>query len=626
MRLISATLVALLAGPMLWVAAPVVADAGVATRPTQTIDPTTTTSLSAVTPCRLLDTRRTPDAGRLGAQTRRIQVAGRCGVPIDARSVAVTIVAIEPVRDGFVTMWPTGAARPTASNVNFAPGNTVANSAVVELGAGGAVDVYVHAPVDLVVDVTAAFVPAATSTSGRFVPVEPTRLLDTRRTGQRGSTALRVPRPAGVDPDAVALAITITVVDASRPGFLTVHPQGSPRPLASVVNADLLDRTRANAMFAALGPDGLAVHRHMATDVVIDLWGWFTGASAPDATDGLFVPQPPTRVWDSRSSHDPVHPGGTIEKRLVPPKAAAMVANVTAVDMTRRGFVAAWAAGTPRPEVSSLNHRWPKPVAALTVSRTSTRGVAFHAHGGGAHLVVDLSGWFVGSPVAATGAVPSNRPPGATARVAVVSDSAFAGIRWNGALDRLQGAVFDARLESCRRVIGRSCRGREGYAPRNAIDEVRSLPFGYDIVVIATGYNDFAPFFPLGVDGVIEAARERGVQRVVWVTHREAVTYRAPGGLAYGSTFASHNRALRAAVASGSYPELTLADWHRYTIERPWWMTADGVHLNQVGARAAAEFVSRTIAAMNRRACPSGIGGVPAPGGWCARPDVTGPP
>jgi hypothetical protein len=203
-----------------------------------------TTALEPVTPCRLFDSRETPDAGRLDARTWRIQVAGRCAVADGARAASFVVTATGAASSGFVIVWPAGASRPLASNLNFGPGNTVANSAVVQLGPGGAVDVHVHAAVDVVIDVTAAFVPAVSSTAGRFVAVEPQRLLDTRTTGQRGSTELRIPLPDGVPDDAVALAVTVTVVDAARRGYVTVHPVGEPRPLASVVNADALNRIR----------------------------------------------------------------------------------------------------------------------------------------------------------------------------------------------------------------------------------------------------------------------------------------------------------------------------------------------------------------------------------------------
>jgi hypothetical protein len=602
-------------------------DAGTATSPTQQVVAASTAALQPVTPCRLFDSRRTPDAGRLDGQTWRIQVTGRCEVEAGASAAALVIAVTDPAALGHVTVWPAGGPRPLVSNLNFARGNTLSNSAVVQLSASGAIDVYITSSAGVVVDVTAGFVPAATAAAGRFVPTRPQRLLDTRRTGQWGSSEVRVPLPNGVPADATALAVTVTAVGAAAPGHLTVYPAGRPRPLAAAVNVDALNRVRANAGFVPVSSEGFMIFRAMPTDVVIDLWGWFTGPSADAIAEGLFIPQAPQRVWDSRRSLDPLHAGGTLEKRFVPAGGAAMVANVTAVDTTAAGHLSIWPAGTPQPVVSSLNHRWPQPTGALTIARTSDRGVAFFAFGGGAHIVVDLAGWFTGAPEAATLPPPPNSPPSGRTPVIMVSDSAFAGIRWNGALGYLSGAAFDARLESCRRVIGVSCRGREGYAPPTAIQEIESVRVGqFKTAVIATGYNDFASLFPIGVDQLIRTARAKGIERVIWVTHREDVTYRSPGGASYTEVFRSHNRALRNAVASGLYPELTLADWKTYTTNRSWWLTPDGVHLTSSGARAAAEYTSRLLAATERRSCPGVVGGAAAPGGWCAHPDVTGPP
>ena len=351
------------------------------------------------------------------------------------------------------------------SNLNFVRGNTVANSAVVQLSGAGTIDVYTSVPADVIVDVTAVFAPApGPVASGRFIASAPQRLLDTRSIGARGTGELRVPLPPGVAPDAVALAVSVTAVDAAAPGFLTAYPAGTSRPDVSVVNTDRFNTTRANALFVPVTPDGIAVFRSMDTDVIVDLWGWFTGPSAASSTDGLFVPQSPSRVWDSRGSLDPLNAGGTVEKVATPPSAAAVVLNLTAVEPTRPGFMSVHAAGTALPNVSSLNYRWRQPVAALTVSAVSSRGLAVYSFAG-SHVLIDVAGWFTGVPVGATEPPrPNPGPPGNT-EVIFISDSSFAGIRWNGALPYLQGAAFDNRLESCRRLFSTSCRGREGYAP-----------------------------------------------------------------------------------------------------------------------------------------------------------------
>jgi len=585
------------------------------------------TVLAPVTPCRLFDSRETPDAGRIDGSSWRVQVTERCDVPVGARAAAISIVATDVRGPGFVTVWPSGSPRPTASNLNYVNGGVVANSALVRLGGGGTIDVYTHGPAQIVVDVTGVFVDATgPSASGRYVPVGPSRLLDTRTTRQRGSSELRIPLPSGVPLDATALAVSITAVDAARGGFLTAYPAGTERPLVSVVNTDTNNRTRASLSLVPVTKDGFVVYRHMTTDVVVDVWGWFTGASAELSTSGMFVPQAPVRVWDSRSSFDPVNAKGTVEKQLAPVGAAAVIANVTVTEAVGAGFVSVYAAGTDRPFVSSLNYRWAHPVAALALTQVSDRGAGFYASEG-VHAIVDVAGWFTGSPVAASTDVAPNAFPPATSPVIVISDSAFAGIRWNGALGYLQGAAWDARLESCRRLVGPSCRGREGYAPPNAVVELSTVPQGaYRTLVVATGYNDWSGLFPLGVDSVIAQARAKGIDRVVWLRYREQVGYVSPGGVSNRASFAVNNRYLQSVVSSARYPEIVLADWDGYSRSRDSWLAPDGVHLVAAGAPEAAMYLSRKLAFLERRPCPPAIGGPTTPGGWCADPDVTGPP
>lgn len=591
--------------------------------------PAPATRLQPVAPCRVFDTRLDSNSGRLDSTTWRVQLAGRCGVPDDARAVAISLVATNVGGQGFLSVWPSGSPRPDVSNLNFERMNTIANSAVVQLGQSGSVDVFSWAPADIVIDVTGAFVDAPSgATAGRFVPADPVRVLDTRLSGQRGTSELRVPLPAGVPADATAVAVNLTAVDAADVGFagyLTAYPAGGIRPDTSVLNTDRHNPTRANTVFLPVTADGFVIFRYMPTDVLVDFWGWFTGPSAASSTEGLFVPQAPVRVWDSRASNDPLHADGTLERAIAPPGTAAIVANVTAVDSVDSGFVTVHPAGVPRPVVSSLNARWRAPVAALTVARASTRGVSFYSSAG-AHILVDVAGAFLGDPVAAPLPPPANAFPAPDTSVVMVSDSSFAGIRWNGALGFLQGAAWDARLESCRRLIGASCSGREGYAPRTAVAELSTLPYGYEVAVIVTGYNDYASMFPSGLDAVIKTARAKGIERVVWLTYREDVGYVSPSRISYAATFASNNRTIAAAVASGDYPELIVADWNLYTAGSAGWLTADGVHLTVSGARAGAEYASRKLAALERRPCPPAIGGASAPGGWCADPDLTGRP
>ena len=585
------------------------------------------TTLAPIAPCRLADTRDADGGQRLDAHTIRVDVIGECEIPDGATAAAFTVTAVDTTAAGYVTMYPTGIERPLAANINADKLATVTNSAVVVLGEAGSVDVYHSGEGDIVVDVTAVFVPRSTAVAeGRFVPVGPRRLADTRTSGQRGADDLVVDTSAVVPADAVAVAVTVTAVRAVGPGYVTAWTAGEPEPDTATLTVDVLNDTRAaTAIVASLGDStGLAIHRSTTMDIVVDITGYFTGASVDPGVEGMFVPQAPTRAFDTRTSDQPLHPDGTMEVALSDDDdVSAVVTNLAATAMTRPGYITAWPAGTPRPTTSSLNATWRSPLSSFAIIALSDRGAALFSNAG-THVVVDVAGHFTGVRQTASEPPATNSPPNNGGRVLFVSDSSFAGIRWTGALSSLVGADFDSRLESCRRLSGSSCRGREGYTPYTAAYEVTRAGPGYDTLVIATGYNDYAGTFPRGFEAVMTAARANGTRRVVWLTYREPVGYTSPRGASNASTFVANNRHLDVALASGSWPELELASWNTYTANRSSWLTPDGVHLTYQGGRGAASYVSRKLAALDRRVCPDGAPGPATSGGWCADPDVTG--
>ncbi len=93
----------------------------------------------AVSPCRLADTR--PASPLLPGQPRTFAVVGACGIPAEAKAVAVNLTAVAPNGPGHLVAWPTGTQKPGTSNLNYNPGVTRSNNGVVELGSGGQIDV-----------------------------------------------------------------------------------------------------------------------------------------------------------------------------------------------------------------------------------------------------------------------------------------------------------------------------------------------------------------------------------------------------------------------------------------------------------------------------------------------------
>lgn len=585
-----------------------------------------------VAPCRLVDTRDSVDQpGPRWPATRDldVRVAGRCGVGDDAVAAALVVTVVDPAGPGFATVYPRGD-RPGTSTVNYRTGEVVANLQLTRL-AQGAVQVHSMAATHLVVDVTGWFRPAGSAGddgSGRYVALAPERVVDTRAAARPAPrTAVRV--ETGVPDGAVAVAVNLTTAETEEADVFTVYAAGTRRPSGSVLNVDRPDQMRAASVLVPVRDGEFDVYTAFGNHVIVDLLGYFTGPTDDPGDAGLFVPVEPFRLVDTRAAAGPaggprLWDGGAREWGMPHDRLAAtdgevgaLALNVTVTGTEDPGFVSLAAARTEPTGTSTVNYS----TAQQTVANAAIVGVSGHGIQAAAHeathLVVDATGWFTGAPVAATTGAPVNRPP-ADRKVTIITDSAFAGVRWSGGLPGLQGFVADHRMESCRRLVAPSCRGREGYRPRTVVSELATLTGvgPEDIVVIATGYDDWWQSFDRDFDTVVTAARAAGFHHIVWTTFRTDVSYH---GL--GAYYALMNEVLRAKEASGRYPDVRIWDYAGYTASAPGWFTSDGIHLTRLGAFGTADWISRQVRAFDDRACPQPW----APGGGvddpCPDPD-----
>ncbi|MFN8021331.1 MAG: hypothetical protein U0Q03_07370 [Acidimicrobiales bacterium] len=130
----------------------------------------TGSTFGGLTPARLLETRTDPGLGTAdgqylaggalsGDRTLDLPVLGRGGVPASGvGAVALNVTATQPSAGSFLTIYPTGRTRPTASNLNTSPGNTVSNMVIVPVGVNGMISLYnLAGSVHLVVDVLGWF-------------------------------------------------------------------------------------------------------------------------------------------------------------------------------------------------------------------------------------------------------------------------------------------------------------------------------------------------------------------------------------------------------------------------------------------------------------------------------------
>lgn len=119
--------------------------------------------LAPLTPCRVVDTRDA--AGEWGGPslaagaTRTFTIAGRCGVPADARAATLNVTVTNASAAGSLTVFPGTGAAPGTSTVSFAAGKTRAVNATIGL-VNGVLSVANHqasGTVDLIVDVSGSF-------------------------------------------------------------------------------------------------------------------------------------------------------------------------------------------------------------------------------------------------------------------------------------------------------------------------------------------------------------------------------------------------------------------------------------------------------------------------------------
>jgi hypothetical protein len=386
-----------------------------------------TTAYTAIDPVRVLDTRLNLGlSGRSSAgQTRTLKVGGVTPVPATATAVVLNLTIDDTGGPGFVTVWPTGVTQPTASSINsYIGGQTVANLVTVQLGTDGNLSIYTHMATNLVADVQGYYTPQVSAAAGRFVTTPITRIIDTRRTNTPlpagGALDINVGTGSSIPNSASAAVLNVTVTETFGAGFFTVYPQGGTLPTVSNLNAGSAGATVANQVIVRLNAGLITVFSQRGGHVIVDVSGYYTGASAPNSTDGLFVPVVPGRLIDTRPIGLKPSPrrvlqataAGTFGVPLV--GVGAISANVTVDATSGPGFFTAWPARQYRPLASTVNATGVgQTIANHAIVQLSDGGVNLFTQSGG-HIVVDVTGYFlgIGLPPTTPAAVPLRAPSG----------------------------------------------------------------------------------------------------------------------------------------------------------------------------------------------------------------------
>jgi hypothetical protein len=211
------------------------------------------------------------------------------------------------------------------------------------------------------------------------------------------SRSFAIPNSAcGIPTDAASYSLSIAVVPHGPLGYLTLWPSGQPEPFVSTLNS-FDGRIKSNAAIVPAGSGGaVSAFATDATDVVIDINGYF----APLGAGGLSLyPVAPCRVVDTRPVGGSQPFTGTRNVNVagapcgIPATARAFVLNATVVPPGPLGYITMWPHGQPQPLASTLNALDGAVTNNLAIAPSQNSSISIFA-ANPTDLILDISGYF----------------------------------------------------------------------------------------------------------------------------------------------------------------------------------------------------------------------------------------
>lgn len=276
-------------------------------------------------PYRIVDTRggtaSAYSGDTLGPKgTLTVNVLGKGGIPgFGVSAIVANVTVTNTTSLSYLTVWPSGTTMPTASNLNWTQGQTVANRVTVPLSQSGGLSFYNNAGnADVIVDVVGYYSDSTGSpTQGLlFNPVSVSRVVDTRSglggvTGPVGPDTAQTYTIAGSNgiPSSTASnpaqAVVLNLTEASTTatgGYLTVYPDGAAPPLSSDLNFSS-GEVKANMDVVGLSSSGTVsiYNAQGSTQYIVDVFGYFTPA-APGADTITVTPSPSSLPADGSAT------------------------------------------------------------------------------------------------------------------------------------------------------------------------------------------------------------------------------------------------------------------------------------------------------------------------------------
>lgn len=287
---------------------------------------------------------------------------------------------------GVLTMYADGNEIAVGTDTTPPSGGT-ATIGAQQTGRGSIGDYFYGEIADLETFDSVAMPLIAEPGASDFVPLNPTRIIDTRSTSKIGNIAGPVAAGStgvvqiennttgGIDIPATgvtAVAVSITATGGTSSGYLSAYPDLTPQPITSTVSYSAGATTTNNAI-TPLGPDGeIAIYNSSSGTVqyYIDVTGYYT-TDTTLSNASTYVPlTTPTRFLDTAAGigapQKPLAANSDIELPIaanttgganIPAAGITAVAiNLTAYDASTLGQLTVYPDGATRPNTSNLTY------------------------------------------------------------------------------------------------------------------------------------------------------------------------------------------------------------------------------------------------------------------------------
>ena len=301
----------------------------------QILDPHASLSYTAITPCKIVDTRNM-SGGIINAFTARnfhvfgsaaaisAQGGNAAGCPSPAGeplAAHINLIAVNPTGKGNLQAFPKGAGPGAGLSVNY-------NTIDTNLANAGNVGTVTGAGPDITVTSRFSDAHAVLSVAGYYysmgdllyTPITPCKIVDTRNTtagiigafaqrnyhvfgsaatiSAQGGNAAGCPSPAG---EPLAAHINLIAVDPTSKGNLQAYPLGAGPGAGLSVNYNTIDTNLANAgnvgTVTGAGPDITVTSRFSDAHAVLSVAGYYYPMG-----NLRYTPITPCRIVDTRNT------------------------------------------------------------------------------------------------------------------------------------------------------------------------------------------------------------------------------------------------------------------------------------------------------------------------------------